>query len=98
MLVTSNGEGTEKGDQANGFVKVDTLNSCGGGDGDMASSRGNKKLKVYKRRKFGRRSVSGTGSKCKEDERRSSVECVNHSGSRVLFLEVSVVMPLTVID
>lgn len=80
--VTSNGEGTEKGNQANGF---DTVNSCGGG-GAMANaanerSRGNKKLLVYKRRRLGR---SVSGSKCKEDER----EGVSHKGSRVLFNEI----------
>ncbi|KAJ0256558.1 hypothetical protein HA466_0095040 [Hirschfeldia incana] len=96
--VTSNGGGTEKGEQANGFVKVDTVNSCGG---DMVNStngrrsRCNKTLQVYKRRKFGR---LVSGSKCKEDEM-VSVEGVSHTGSRVIFLEVSVVMPpLIVID
>lgn len=74
-------------------MKVDTVNSCGGGamaSSANASSRGNKKLLVYKRRKLGRRSVSGTGSKCKQDER-VSVDGVSHSGSRVLFHEILLV-------
>ncbi|KAF2531986.1 hypothetical protein F2Q70_00032832 [Brassica cretica] len=82
--MTSNGEGTEKCNQANGVVKV---NSCGGGamaSSANASSRGNKKLQVYKRRKLGRRSVSG--SKCKEDERVSVEAGVSHAGSQLLQL------------